>query len=176
MVSIRCFALALLAPVYLFDGATSQAIGNDSYFYGDSPPVYPSPQGTGLGYWNASYTKAKALVAQLTRDKKNNLTYGADKVYNGCAGRVPALQSAKFPGLCLQDAGNGVRGTDFVNAYPSGLYVGASWNKHLTKRLANAMAGEFRTKGINVALGPVVGPMGRIAKGGRNWEGIAADP
>lgn len=46
-----------------------------------------------------------------------------------------------------------------------------SWNKDLARQRANAMAGEFRTKGVNVALGPVVGPSGRIAEGGRNWEG-----
>jgi beta-glucosidase len=33
------------------------------------------------------------------------------------------------------------------------------------------MGGEFRTKGVNVALGPVVGPLGKIPLGGRNWEG-----
>lgn len=33
------------------------------------------------------------------------------------------------------------------------------------------MAGEFREKGVNIALGPVVGPLGRIATSGRNWEG-----
>lgn len=38
------------------------------------------------------------------------------------------------------------------------------------------MGGEFRTKGVNVALGPVVGPLGRIAEGGRNWEGFSNDP
>jgi beta-glucosidase-like glycosyl hydrolase len=38
------------------------------------------------------------------------------------------------------------------------------------------MGGEFRAKGVNIALGPVVGPLGRIAKGGRNWEGFANDP
>ena len=38
------------------------------------------------------------------------------------------------------------------------------------------MGGEFRTKGVNVALGPVVGPLGRVAEGGRNWEGISNDP
>lgn len=38
------------------------------------------------------------------------------------------------------------------------------------------MGGEFRTKGANVALGPVVGPLGRVAKGGRNWEGFSNDP
>jgi hypothetical protein len=47
----------------------------------------------------------------------------------------------------------------------------SSWNKDLARQRANAMAGEFRTKGVNVALGPVVGPLGRIAEAGRNWEG-----
>ncbi|KAF7894678.1 uncharacterized protein EAF01_010128 [Botrytis porri] len=32
-------------------------------------------------------------------------------------------------------------------------------------------AGEFSALGINVVLGPVVGPLGRVAQGGRNWEG-----
>lgn len=27
----------------------------------------------------------------------------------------------------------------------------------------------------HVGLGPVVGPLGRVATGGRNWEGFAAD-
>ncbi|KAI5861306.1 glycoside hydrolase family 3 protein [Durotheca rogersii] len=38
------------------------------------------------------------------------------------------------------------------------------------------MAGEFRAKGVHVALGPVVGPLGRIASSGRNWEGFSNDP
>lgn len=33
------------------------------------------------------------------------------------------------------------------------------------------MGGEFKTKGVNVMLGPVVGPLGRVVEGGRNWEG-----
>ena len=38
------------------------------------------------------------------------------------------------------------------------------------------MGREFRTKGVNVALAPVLAPLGRIAEGGRNWENFAADP
>ncbi len=38
------------------------------------------------------------------------------------------------------------------------------------------MGGEFRTKGANVALGPVVGPLGRVVESGRNWEGFSNDP
>lgn len=39
-----------------------------------------------------------------------------------------------------------------------------------------ALGEEFRGKGINVALGPVAGPLGRVARGGRNWEGLSPDP
>lgn len=38
------------------------------------------------------------------------------------------------------------------------------------------MGGEFKTKGVNVLLGPVVGPAWRIVRGGRNWEGFSVDP
>lgn len=34
---------------------------------------------------------------------------------------------------------------------------------------------EHKGKGVNVALGPMMN-MGRIAQGGRNWEGFGADP
>jgi beta-glucosidase-like glycosyl hydrolase len=37
------------------------------------------------------------------------------------------------------------------------------------------MGQEFRGKGVNVALGPMMN-MGRVAAGGRNWEGFGADP
>ncbi|KAL2825366.1 putative beta-glucosidase M [Aspergillus cavernicola] len=142
----------------------------------ESPPVYPSPNITGTGNWVEPYTKAKALVAQLTIEEKSNLTFGASTTYNGCSGFIPGIPRLAFPGLCLSDAGNGVRTTDLVNGYPAGLSVGASWNRQLTTERAHFMAGEFRTKGVNVALGPVVGPLGRIARGGRNWEGFSHDP
>ncbi|KAL4867795.1 glycosyl hydrolase family 3 N terminal domain-containing protein [Aspergillus spectabilis] len=38
------------------------------------------------------------------------------------------------------------------------------------------MGTKYRRKGANVALGPVVGPVGRVARGGRNWEGFSNDP
>jgi beta-glucosidase-like glycosyl hydrolase len=52
-----------------------------------------------------------------------------------------------------------------------------SWNKSLAYARAHAMGGEFYRKGVSIALGPpVVGPLGRIAEGGRNWEGFSNDP
>jgi beta-glucosidase len=37
------------------------------------------------------------------------------------------------------------------------------------------MGAEFRGKGAHVALGPVVGALGRSPFGGRNWEGFSPD-
>lgn len=38
------------------------------------------------------------------------------------------------------------------------------------------MGREFKAKGVNAVLGPVSGPLGRLAEGGRNWEGFSNDP
>lgn len=51
-----------------------------------------------------------------------------------------------------------------------------SWNKELSFKRGAAMGGEARRKGVNVLLGPVVGPAWTVVKGGRNWEGSSADP
>lgn len=106
----------------------------------------------------------------------NNLTSGITTTTTGCSGVSGAVPRLGFPGFCLQDAGNGVRGFDGVNAYASGISVGASWNSTLAYQRAKFMGAEFKTKGANVILGPVVGPLGRIATGGRNWEGMTNDP
>lgn len=38
------------------------------------------------------------------------------------------------------------------------------------------MGEEFRDKGIDLQLGPSLGPLGKYPKGGRNWEGFGPDP
>jgi beta-glucosidase len=104
-----------------------QNITSDSYFYGDSPYVPPAalPSGT-TPSWAAAYSKAAAFVAQLTQEEKNNLTFGMSSATTGCVGFIAGIPRLGFKGLCLQDAGNGVRLADGVNAYSSGLHVGAT--------------------------------------------------
>lgn len=94
----------------------------------------------------------------------------------GCAGFIPGVDRVGFPGLCLANAGNGVGGTDYVSAWPAGVHVAASWNKELTYQRAYGIGGEARIKGVNILLGPVVGPAGRVVQGGRNWEGKSLNP
>jgi beta-glucosidase len=99
--------------------------------YGRSKPVYPTPEAAGLGEWATAYAKARDLVSRMTNYEKNNITYGQAST-TGCSGVSGTVPRLGFPGLCLQDAGNGVRATDGVNGYPSGIHAGASWNRGLT--------------------------------------------
>lgn len=46
-----------------------------------------------------------------------------------------------------------------------------SWNKDLAHQRAHFMGSEAKIKGVNALLGPFVGPIGRVVRGGRNWEG-----
>lgn len=123
--------------------------------YERSPPVYPSPQGSGSGDWAAAYAEAEALVAQMTNLEKQNITIGYANPANGCSGNSPGVDRLGYPGQCLQDAGNGVRGMEGVSGYPSGIHVGASWNRQLALERGTYMGAEFKAKGVNVALGPV---------------------
>ena len=146
------------------------------YVYGRSPPVYPSPVGTGADGWADAYSKAKAIVANMTDFEKATITLGDSTNNNGCSGFSGSAKRHGFPGICLNDAENGVRGPPLVSGYASQISVGASWNIMLAWQRAHFMGKEFKAKGVNVALGPVVGPIGRLAKGGRNWEGFSTDP
>ncbi|KAH6682771.1 beta-glucosidase-related glycosidase [Halenospora varia] len=168
--------VAMLPLLALLSPAGCQNITEDSFFYGESPYVPPAALPTGTTpSWAAAYSKAAAFVSQLTQEEKSNLTFGTTS-RTGCVGWIAPIERLGFKGLCLQDAGNGVRLADGVNAWSSGLHVGATWNKNLAYQRALHMGAEFKNKGVNIALGPVVGPIGRIAEGGRNWEGISNDP
>ncbi|KAI9930260.1 hypothetical protein MW887_012073 [Aspergillus wentii] len=168
-------SLVGLVGLALLSAVSGENITNDAYFYGQSPPVYPSPEANGTGSWSAAFAKAKAFVGNLTAEEKVNLTAGIT-VNSGCSGEIAAISRLGFPGLCVSDASNGLRATDYVNGWSSGIHVGASWNKDLARQRGIHMGREFRQKGVNLLLGPVVGPIGRIAEGGRNWEGVSVDP
>ena len=60
--------------------------------------------------------------------------------------------------------------------FPAGLTTGATFNRELMYSRAYALGTEFKKKGVNVALAPVAGPLGRAPAAGRNWEGFSVDP
>ncbi|KAH9900446.1 glycoside hydrolase family 3 protein [Xylariomycetidae sp. FL2044] len=142
-----------------------------------SEPHYPSPwmNPTALG-WEEAYSKAKDFVSQLTLDEKVNLTTGVGWQSEQCVGNVGSVPRLGLRSLCLQDSPLGVRFGDYASAFPSGQTVAASFDRSLMYQRGKAMGEEHKGKGINVMLGPVAGPIGRTATGGRNWEGFSPDP
>ena len=83
----------------------------------------------------------------MTLEEKVNITRGFSTPDNTCAGNTGSVPRLGWPGMCLHDAGNGVRATDLVNSYPSGIHAGASWDKNLTYARGLYMAKEFKAKG-----------------------------
>lgn len=141
-----------------------------------SPPEYPSPWGEGLGDWDAAYASARQFVSQLTLTEKVNLTTGVGWEGEKCVGNNGAIPRLGFKSLCMQDSPLGVRDTDFNSAFPAGVTIAATWDRSLFYQRGYDMGSEHVGKGVDVQLGPVVGPIGRSPEGGRNWEGFSPDP
>ncbi|KFA62864.1 hypothetical protein S40285_02265 [Stachybotrys chlorohalonatus IBT 40285] len=181
-------ALSVAAP-------TEQKRQADTEYY--VPPYYPAPYGGWVDDWRDSYDRARALVARMTLAEKTNIT-GGTGIFMGifprsllkiveniianvaqgerCNGNTGSALRVGFPQLCLNDAANGIRQTDNVTVFPDGITVGATFDKTLMYERGAAIGQEGRGKGVNVWLGPSVGPLGRKPKGGRNWEGFGSDP
>ncbi|KAI5204983.1 hypothetical protein E4T42_02997 [Aureobasidium subglaciale] len=144
----------------------------DHALYTSSPPVYPSPETAGIG-WEAALAQAEAFVGNLTLEEKAGMVTGSA---GPCVGNIAPIERLGFNGLCLQDGPLAIRQATYASVFPAGLTAAASWDKGLIYTRGLYMAQEFRGKGANVALGPVVGPLGRHGRGGRNWEGFSPDP
>lgn len=82
----------------------------------------------------------------------------------------------KFPSLCLQDGPLGLRFAQNITAFPAGITTGATWNRELMRMRGLALGQEARLKGVNIVLGPSMGPIGLMPAGGRNWEAFGSDP
>ncbi len=144
--------------------------------HGLSPPWHPTPKGGTDPAWEQSYKKAAELVRQMTLPEKVNITTGVGWSMEMCVGNTGDVPRLNFPSLCLQDGPLGIRFADNITAFPAGITVGATWNKELMYLRGRAHGKEARLKGINVLLGPAMGPLGRMPAGGRNWEGFGSDP
>lgn len=181
--------LLLLSPIGGFGQSDSAPIAHRS------PPYFPSPVTSGAGDWAQAYVKARDFVDQLTLLEKGmiifrpfindhckltiflvNLTTGVGWAQDRCVGNVGSIPRLNFPSLCLQDSPLGVRFGDYASSFPAGMNAAMTWDRGLLYARGYAMGEEFRAKGVNIALGPVAGPLGRHPEGGRNWEGFSVDP
>jgi beta-glucosidase len=91
-------------------------------------------------------------------------------------GNTGTASSIGFRSLCLQDGPLGVRAASSATAFPPGIQVASTWDRTLMRDRGNGIGQQTKALGINVILGPVAGPLGKFANGGRNWEGFGSDP
>ncbi|PGH07436.1 beta-glucosidase [Blastomyces parvus] len=143
---------------------------------GLSRPWYPSPRGGTVQNWTESYEKAQELVGRMSVVEKVNVTTGVGWQMGLCVGNTGPATSVGFPSLCLQDGPLGIRFADNISAFPAGVTIGATWSRDLMYKRGFALGKEARLKGVNILLGPAMGPIGTLPAGGRNWEGFGSDP
>lgn len=146
--------------------------GFDGGPYFVTQDVYPSPNTTGI-IWEDALARTNNFISQLNLTEKAYLITGSS---GPCVGNISPIPRLNFSGICLQDGPLAIRQADLASVFPAGLTAAATWDKALVYQRGLALGQEFRDKGAHVILGPVVGPLGRHALGGRNWEGFSPDP
>lgn len=173
LISGQVFAIVLFWCFAGIGFSKAQTYSNSSGSHFTSPDVYPSPNITGAGGWTDALGRARDFVNQLSLQEK---VYVVTGVPGPCVGNIPPIPRLSFNGLCLQDGPLAIRQATYASVFSAGLSVAASWDKDLAYQRAAALGSEFKGKGAHVALGPVVGPLGRHTLAGRNWEGFSPDP
>ncbi|EIW64808.1 beta-glucosidase [Trametes versicolor FP-101664 SS1] len=119
---------------------------------------------------------AKPVVATLSNADKASLGTGLGLIGGPCIGSTAKVSAIPgWAGLCLQDSPVGVRFVSGNSVFPAEINAAATFNRTLIRARGAAMGAEFRGKGINVALGPMMNLM-RAPAAGRNWEGAGGDP
>ena len=112
----------------------------------------------------------------MTLVEKVNITTGTGWAMDLCVGVTGEAATTGFPALCLQDGPLGIRFSDHTDSFPAGITVGSTWNRELMRQRGEQHGREAKLKGVNVLLGPSMGPLGRNPAAGRNWEGFGSDP
>ncbi|KAJ5822619.1 Glycoside hydrolase superfamily [Penicillium robsamsonii] len=169
------FTIAILVVWFSIRGLpwSPATAGNDGF---QTVPWYPTPLGGTSAQWKESYAKAQEMVREMTLTEKVNVTTGTGWQMGLCVGNTGPAELVKFPSLCLQDGPLGLRFAQNITAFPAGITTGATWNRELMKMRGLALGNEARLKGVNIILGPSMGPLGMMPVGGRNWEAFGSDP
>ncbi|KAK0621951.1 glycosyl hydrolase family 3 N terminal domain-containing protein [Bombardia bombarda] len=112
----------------------------------------------------------------MSQNDKINMVTGIGWNKGACVGNTAAVGSAGYPQLCLQDGPLGIRFGTGSTAFTPGIQAASTWDVDLIRQRGAYMGAEAKGCGVHVLLGPVAGPLGKLAAGGRNWEGFGPDP
>ncbi|KAK4213427.1 glycoside hydrolase superfamily [Rhypophila decipiens] len=135
-----------------------------------------APIGTGLGDWASAYSQASAALAKMSQQDKVNIVSGVGWDKGPCVGNTSPINSIGYPQLCLQDGPLGIRFGTGTTAFTPGIQAASTWDVELIRQRAQYLGAEAKGCGVHVLLGPALGALGKIAAGGRNWEGFGVDP
>lgn len=129
------------------------------------------------GTWADAYAQAETSLSSLSLEEKVGIVSGIGWNAGGtCVGNTSPVSSIGYPSLCLQDGPLGVRYASSITAFTPSVQAASTWDLELIRQRGQYHAEEARALGVNVLLGPVAGALGKIAEGGRNWEGFSPDP
>ncbi|RDL40395.1 (Trans)glycosidase [Venustampulla echinocandica] len=128
------------------------------------------------GDWDAAYGKAQTALSKLSQTDKIAIVTGVGWGKGPCSGNSGAANSIGYRTLCLQDGPLGVRTVSSITVFPAGVHAASTWDRALMRDRGHGIGSQTKALGINVILGPVAGPLGQFAQGGRNWEGFGNDP
>jgi beta-glucosidase len=76
----------------------------------------------------------------MTLEEKVNATRGFTGTCVGNTGAVPRLG---IEPMCLADAPDGIRGQEFVSAFPAGIHVAATFDRDLMYAYGRALGEEY---------------------------------
>ncbi|KAJ5243207.1 glycoside hydrolase superfamily [Penicillium citrinum] len=167
------FSLKAPALFLLFTSASAISSNWDrSLFSPEGSPEVPGPDASGLG-WKQAFQHADEFISQLTIEEKVGLVSGTE---GPCVGNIAPIDRLNFTGICIQNGPLALEQGTYSSVFPAGITIAATWDKDIAFKHGYNLGSEFRGKGSQVVLGPVAGPLGRSAFGGRNWEGFSPDP
>lgn len=114
-----------------------------------------------LGDWQEAYDKASAFVDALTPSEQLTLVTGGDV---GNFSALVALDSATNPLKYF-----------YVTTWPAGLAIAMTWSPAGAHAQGAGVGAEFKAKGVHLAYGPTLAPLGRSAWCGRTGETYGVD-
>ncbi|KAL1608428.1 hypothetical protein SLS60_003370 [Paraconiothyrium brasiliense] len=124
-----------------------------------------------LGSFAEAYSKAKALVSQLTNSQKISVITAGDVTSNSSS-----AANVSWIAYTSKDAFAGMNNDYFVSGFSAGNALSMTWDLELVHAEAKASGDEFYGRGYALISGPEGGPLGRTPWGGRQAEAMSPDP
>jgi beta-glucosidase len=116
------------------------------------------------GDWDEAHKKAAADIAKISQNDKVSIVSGVGWNKGPCVGNTAAVGSIRYPQLCLQDGPLGIRFGKSVTAFTPGIQAASTWDIELMRQRGQYMGAEAKGCGVHVLLGPVAGPLGKVAQ------------